>query len=253
MTIWTAFAVPLDHALLVAFSVGLASLIRAFTGFGFAMLVVPAFSLFLSPGDAVVLSAVLAFLLGVISYRSWWGHVPLAPAKTMLLGAAVGTVVGVWFLASLSVSEFQLWIGMSVVVASLVLSQFVPSERASSGPASLGAGVASGLMNGAFAIPGPPVILFVVATMSEPTRSRAFLMMFFWCSSIVSLAMFAVAGLVTARPFQLLWVALPTIWVGNQIGNWAFERYSGEAYRPFVVCLCILIGVTISVKALFWS
>ena len=30
-------------------------------------------------------------------------------------------------------------------------------------------------------------------------------MMFFWCSSIVSLAMFALAGLVTPRPFQPLW------------------------------------------------
>ena len=60
-------------------------------------------------------------------------------------------------------------------------------------------------MNGAFAIPGPPVILYVIATMTEATQSRAFLMMFFWCSSIVSLAMFALAGLVTPRPFQLLW------------------------------------------------
>ena len=253
MTMWTVLAVPLDHALLVGLSVGVASLIRAFTGFGFAMLVVPAFSFFLSPGDAVVLSAVLAFLLGVISYRSWWGHFPVEPAKPMLLGAAVGTGVGVWFLASLSVSEFQLWIGLSVVIASLVLSQFVPNERPSSGPGSLGTGVASGLMNGAFAIPGPPVILFVVATMTEPARSRAFLMMFFWCSSMVSLAMFAVAGLVSAKPFQLLWVALPAMWVGNQMGNWAFERYSGAAYRPFVVGLCVLIGVTISAKALFWG
>ncbi len=250
---WTAFAVPLDQALLVALSVGLASLIRAFTGFGFAMLVVPAFSFFLSPGDAVVLSAVLAFLLGVISYRSWWGQFPVAPAKPMLVGAVLGTAVGVWFLASLSVSEFQLWIGVSVVIASIVLSQFVPSERTSSAPASLATGVASGLMNGAFAIPGPPVILFVVATIAEPARSRAFLMMFFWCSSMVSLAMFAFAGLVSARPFQLLWVALPAMWLGNQAGNWAFARYSGAAYRPFVVGLCVLIGVTISAKALFWG
>ena len=57
--------VPWDQGLLVALSVGLAALIRAFTGFGFAMLVVPAFSFFLSPGDAVVLSAVLALLLGL--------------------------------------------------------------------------------------------------------------------------------------------------------------------------------------------
>ena len=111
---WNPLSLPADQLLLVALSVGLAALIRAFTGFGFAMLVVPAFSLFLSPGDAVVLSAVLALLLGLMSYRSWWGLFPVAPAKFMLIGAVLGTAIGVWFLASLSVTEFQLWIGVLV-------------------------------------------------------------------------------------------------------------------------------------------
>ena len=60
-------------------------------------------------------------------------------------------------------------------------------------------------------------------------------MMFFWCSSVVSLVMFGAAGLISPRPFQLLWVALPAMWLGNQAGNWAFARYAGAAYRPFVV------------------
>ena len=178
MDIPQLFAVLVDQALLVAVSVGLAALIRAFTGFGFAMLVVPAFSFFLTPADAVVLSSVLAFLLGLLSYRSWWGLFPVAPARPMVAGSVIGTAIGVWFLASLSVAEFQLWIGVSVVIASVVLARFVPSERAASSPAALTTGVASGLMNGAFAIPGPPVILYVVATLSEPVKSRAFLMMF---------------------------------------------------------------------------
>ena len=253
MTLVQMMHVPWDKGLLVAMSVGLAALIRAFTGFGVAMLVVPAFSFFLLPGDAVVLSAVLALLLGLLSYRSWWQLFPAAPAKPMVSGSVIGTAVGVWFLASLSVNEFQLWIGISGVIASLVLARFNPNERRASAPVSLTTGMVSGLMNGAFAIPGPPVILYVVTTISDPVTSRAFLMMFFWCSSMVSLVMFGVAGLITLRPFQLLWVALPAMWLGNRIGDWAFGRFAGAAYRPFVVGLCILIGLTISAKALFWS
>ena len=102
------------------------------------------------------------------------GLFPVAPAKFMLMGAVLGTAIGVWFLASLSVTEFQLWIGVLVVIASIVLSRFTPSERPASGVTSLGTGVASGLMNGAFAIPGPPVILYVIATTTEATRLRRF-------------------------------------------------------------------------------
>ncbi len=244
------FAVAPDQAAWVGLAVGFAAAIRAFTGFGFALLVVPVFSLFLSPGDAVVLSAALALILGAVSHRSWWGLFPTTPAIPMLAGASAGTAIGVWFLASLSVNEFQLWIGLLVVVASVATARFKPSERSSSPPVALGTGIASGLMNGAFAIPGPPVILYVIATMDNPVQSRAFLMMFFCCSSVVSLAMFGFAGLITARPFQLLWVALPMMWLGNSLGNLAFNRFAGGAYRTFVVGLCVAIGLAIFLRAL---
>ena len=78
-------------------------------------------------------------------------------------------------------------------------------------------------------------------------------MMFFCCSSLVSLVMFGVAALISPRPLQLLWVALPAMWLGNQAGNRAFARYAGAAYRPFVVGLCILIGLSISAKAVIWG
>ena len=81
-----AIAVPLDQAIWVLLSVCLAALMRAFTGFGFAMLAVPVFSLFLLPGDAVVLSAALALILGLIGYRSWWRQFPVAPAVPMISG-----------------------------------------------------------------------------------------------------------------------------------------------------------------------
>ena len=171
----SVFAVPPDQAAWAALAVGFAAAIRAFTGFGFALLVVPVFSLFLAPGDAVVLSAALALILGAVSHGSWWGLFPTTPAIPMLVGASAGTAIGVWILASLSVNEFQLWIGLLVVVASVVTARFKPSERSSSSPVALGTGVASGLMNGAFAIPGPPVILYVIATMDNPSQSRAFL------------------------------------------------------------------------------
>ena len=251
MTAWGAFALPPDQILWIATSVGVAALIRAFTGFGFAMLVVPVFSLILAPKDAVVLSAVLALILGLVTYRAWWGLFPLAPVLPMMAGAFFGTAVGVWFLSSLSVLEFQIWIGVLVAGASLALARFTPGERPASHTVALGTGVASGLMNGAFAIPGPPVILYAVATLKDPAQSRAFLMMFFFGSSIVSLVMFSLAGLVSTRPFQLLWVAIPAMWLGNQLGNAAFHRFAGAAYRPFVVGLCILIGLSISTKALF--
>ena len=132
MDLLSAIAVPPEQAIWVFLSVCLAALMRAFTGFGFAMLAVPVFSLFLSPGDTVVLSAALALILGLIGYRSWWRQFPVAPAVPMISGSVIGTAIGVWFLASLSVAQFQLWIGLSVVVASVALSRAEARERVAS-------------------------------------------------------------------------------------------------------------------------
>ena len=93
--------------------------------------------LFLLPGDAVVLSAALALILGLIGYRSWWRQFPVAPAVPMISGSVIGTAIGVWFLASLSVAQFQLWIGISVVVASVALSRAEARERVASPTVSL--------------------------------------------------------------------------------------------------------------------
>ena len=80
MTSWlNAIAVPLDQAIWVLLSVCLAALMRAFTGFGFAMLAVPVFSLFLLPGDAVVLSAALACCIIALDALSMFACCPLMP------------------------------------------------------------------------------------------------------------------------------------------------------------------------------
>ena len=50
-----------------------AALLRAFTGFGFAMIAVPVFSLLLLPNEAVVLAATLTIAVSSTSYKEWWG------------------------------------------------------------------------------------------------------------------------------------------------------------------------------------
>jgi hypothetical protein len=240
----------LTQLALVAGTVVFAAFTRSFSGFGFALMAVPVFSLFLTPGESVVLSAILTLAISALTYRAWWGKFPTDAAAPMIAGSVVGTAVGVFFLSNASVDQFRLWIGLSVIVGCIALARFKPKERPASQPLSAGTGVASGLMNGAFAIPGPPVILFVMATIHDPTRSRAFLMMFFFVSNLISMAMFSVAGIVTSTPFYLFLVAFPVMLVGDLAGAWAFRKAGGRAYRPVVMGVCILVGVAITAKAL---
>lgn len=220
-----------------------AALLRAFTGFGFAMIAVPVFSLLLLPNEAVVLAATLTIAVSSTSYKEWWAKFPVDQFTPMILGSLAGTAVGVYLLSGMSRSEFQLWIGLSVIVATLATALVRPSNKGSV-PKSVtaGTGIASGLMNGAFAIPGPPVVVYTMAVITDPGAARAFLMAFFFASNVLAVVMFTVADMVTATPLLLLLLAFPMSFIGDQLGHRAFHRFGGNAYRPVALVVALALG-----------
>ena len=228
-----------------------AAVMRAFTGFGFALMAVPLLSLFLLPTDAVVLVALLTLTTSLVTYRAWWGRFGLSDGLPMVGGSIVGTGMGVIFLTQLSLAQFQLWIGLIVIFLCLVLSRFKPKHHVGGPGIAAGTGLLSGLMNGAFAIPGPPVIIYAMACIPEPANSRGFLMAFFMMSSLISLTTFTVSGLVTTTPFYLLMLSLPAMLMGDRLGTWLFLRIGGQAYRPVALVVSLGVGLAITVKALF--
>lgn len=230
-----------------------AALMRAFSGFGFAMMAVPVFSLFLQPADAVVLAATLTLSVSALTYKAWWGQFDIRVFIPMLGGSVVGTAIGVMFLTRASVTEFQLWIGITVVFACLFVSRLKPGAGGNVRFLPSVTGAASGLMNGAFAIPGPPVIAYAMICIPDPARSRAFLMAFFFASNAIAFGMFLNAGVVTPTPLILLVVAMPMMMIGDWMGAWLFHRVGGAAYRPVAFVVSMAIGIGLVVKAIWFS
>ncbi len=227
----------------------IASILRSFTGFGFALAAVPSFALFLPPEQAVVLSASLSVALGVQTFPQYAGRVSPRAQWPLVLMAVIGTVVGAQLLQSMSDQVFGLAIGVTVIAASIVLAFFHPRHSAPSLSASGGAGLCSGLMNGAFAIPGPPIIIYVMATESDPAQSRALMIAFFTFSSIIALMSFAVAGLVGWQSLWLLVAAYPAMYVGDKLGFALFRRAGGGMYRWVAVAALMLIGLVITLRS----
>ncbi len=237
-----------ELALIWAITV-VASVLRSFTGFGFALAAVPGFALFLPPAQAVVLSASLSVALGVQTFPQYAGKVSPHAQWPLIVMAVVGTVIGARLLQSMSDEAFGLAIGLTVLAASIVLACFHPRHSAPSLSAAGGAGLCSGLMNGAFAIPGPPVIVYVMATESDPARSRALMIAFFTFSSIIALLNYAVAGLVGLQSLWLLVAAYPAMYMGDKLGYALFRRAAGGMYQRVAVATLMLIGLVITLRS----
>ena len=156
-------------------------------------------------------------------------------------------------LSRISPVQFGLSIGLSVIVASLILSVCRPRHCAPAPGLSSVTGLVSGLMNGAFAIPGPPVIIYAMATQPDPARGRALLMTFFLFSALLALAFYSVAGFVTASSPWLFLAAFPAMYVGDKLGYYLFRRFGAALYRRVALVVLFAVGFGITAKTLFWS
>jgi len=227
-----------------------AAVMRAFTGFGFALTAVPVFSLFMPPTQAVVLSASLTLAVSIITLKTYWGQYPLRPMAPMVVMSLIGTMLGAWALTYISPDQFKLWIGISVIAACAALTFYRPKKRDPNVAVGSGVGLSSGLLNGAFAIPGPPIIIYAIATESEPARSRALLMTFFLFSAVIGLSSYTVAGFVTPHAPWLFLLAFPAMFLGDKLGFHLFHRFGGALYRRVALVVLFAVGVTITGRAL---
>lgn len=235
----------------IAVATFLAAILRSFTGFGFALAAVPVFSLVLLPADAVVLGSSLAFALGIVSLRHYWGVVAWKDLWPMLLASVLGTALGVNFLAGVSVRGFQICMGLTIIATCIVLTQFKSPKGRASKQLGGAVGLASGLMNGAMAIPGPPVIVYALYAESEPVKSRALMMAFFCVSAAIAMSTFAAGGMVRSQTLAMALFAIPMLYLGDQCGARLFDRYGEQVYRRAAVLLLFLLGLAITGRGLF--
>ena len=97
------------------------------------------------------------------------------------------------------------------------------------------------MLNGAFGIGGPPVILFYFSTPEGAAMGRASIIFFFLACDLIGLGFLAQEGLVTFRSFVQFVVWLPALLIGIALGARAFRNTDPVAFRRIV--LMILIGL----------
>lgn len=238
------------HLTFIWLAVISAAVLRSFTGFGFALAAMPVFSLFLMPTEAAVLSASLTLAISMMNIKNVRREVPMRPLIPLMVMTVVGTAIGTAILSVISVSAFQLGAGISVIVACLGLTFLEPSERLQNPILSWITGLVSGVMNGALAMPGPPMIIYAMLTEPEPRRSRALLMIIFMVSAIVALISFGAAGFVDRRSAWLFLAGLLPLIAGNWIGKALFQRFGDAIYRKIALGGLLAIGTSATARAL---
>lgn len=229
--------------IIMLITVFMGAILRAFTGFGFAIAALPVLSHLFSPSTNVFLMAALTLTVSLLTIRTYWHHTVLSSLMVMILLSAIGTATGLYILLLVPVDIFRIAIGITVMASCLLLLRYKPTKhRSHGGTKSAIAGFFSGLMNGAIAIPGPPVIIYALAVFPEPVKSRAFLMVFFIFSAVFVIGGVAYEGLIRDQELTIYLLALPAMVLGDKAGFWLFDKYGNAAYRKVAIGALFVIG-----------
>ena len=222
---------------------GAAALVTSITGFGYALVATPFLALIMPPYMAVSLVLVSWLPLAVLLVRDSFRDMSPRRIGRLLLVAVVGVPVGVYGLANIDDETMRGVIGAITLAAAatLVFRPQRPFER--EGLAAVGAGLTSGVLGGASAMSGPPVVLLGLKQGWEHRGFRADLIGYFAALHLFILAVFQSADLVDGHILSLgLWVQ-PGVLSGFVVGIRLKPRVSQVLYRRLAIGLVCTGGI----------
>jgi uncharacterized membrane protein YfcA len=225
-----------------------ASFVYGLTGFGIGLVALSLLPFLIPPATVVPLIIVYGAVFALTMTIQLRREIVLSCLAELLLGTLLGTPAGVWVLATLPAAALKRLIGLMLIVLVLIEWCGAYPRQVSGRGWGVGAGVLSGLLGGAIATPGPPVILYVVAQGWQPRAIKATLQAFLVVNQTVIFFGHWWAGLVTP---DVVWLAvlyaMPAS-AGFALGIHLFNRVDQLLFRRLIFVLLFVLGLVLGLS-----
>ena len=204
---------------------------RGFSGFGGALIFVPLASSVVGPKLAVPLLLIVDVVLTPGLVPKAWRNADRPNVALMADGAGVGGPPGTpLFTHADAVGNRRAIVAIVVMLLALLMSGWRYHGRAPAGM-TVAVGMTSGLFSGAAQVGGPPVVAYWLGGAFTPQMVRANIVLYFAISSVLSIASYLAAGLLTWQSIQLSILIGPAFGLGLFAGTRLFSRANEATFR----------------------
>ena len=229
----------------IGLSTLVAFIVRGLSGFGSALIGIGSLTMVLPPAQVIPAFFCTELLTSVNLLPSVWRQIDWRSLRWVIGGCALTTPLGLTLLARLDPNPMRLVVSACLTtIAMLMLTGVARRLTPSSTPGPLGTlavGGASGVLNGAAGIPGPPAIVFYFAT-TGVVVSRATLIGFFFFTDLYGLAWAASTGLLADLGWKLIAAAVPFALLGLFIGHRLYVKLDEARLRRVIWALLAVLG-----------
>jgi uncharacterized membrane protein YfcA len=229
-------------------AVFVAGVVRGFSGFGSAMIIMSVASSFLSPIAAITF-LVLAEIPGPLpNLPSAMRNGRPKDAGRLLIGAALALPIGLWCASQIEPRAFS-WMITAVVTGLLLISiwGWRYHGQITSGLTTVVGGL-GGFTGGIAGIPGPPVIMFYISTPLPAMTIRANLLLYLLGIDLLFVPVLYLMGHLYVPAIVLgLLAAVPNV-IGNILGARLFDPQAEKRFRTIaylVIAASVIVGLPI--------
>ncbi len=208
-----------------------AGLVRGFAGFGTAMIFLPVAGQVLGPFAAITVLVVIDLFGPLPNVPRAWRDAKRGDLTFLIVGLVLLTPVGVAVLTRVSPETFRFSVSVLALILLVILISGYRYRGRITRALIFGTGAAGGFLGGAAGLPGPPVILFYMASPNPPAIIRANNLLYLLAADLVLLVIFGARDLLRADAVILgLIVTIPYL-LANVAGAAIFRPEAARTYR----------------------
>ncbi len=234
----------MDSYFFVSIVLFLASFTLGTAGFGFSLVALPLLSLAVAPRSAVPFLLVYAYGINLSLLFRFKSHLDWPRVWPLMAAAIPGIPVGIYFLKTSENLMIRKAVG-GVIIVFVIWNLLARDGRIFdlSRFWAFVTGFTSGILAGAFAMGGPPLLIYLALNRWEKNVTRATLQFCFFFTGTCSLVGQIIAKVLTLDVLQWNLLYLPIVILGGSMGYLTFKRLSSQLFNKILLYVLLLVGL----------
>lgn len=241
----------MDGTLLVILAVFFgATFIRSALGFGEALIAVPLLAFVMPVKVAAPVAVLISITVALVVVIQDWRQVHFRSVGWLILTTLIGTPLGLWLLTAIPESAIK-------AILATVIMAFSAFSLMNKRPIVLKNdrlawifGFFAGVLGGAYAMNGPPLVIYGALRRWTPQQFRATLQGYFLPASVFVMVGYGLTGLWTATVNYYFGLTLPCVAVAIVLGRIVNRRMSGHAFLTYVHLGLLVTGAVLLFESL---
>lgn len=243
--------------LLTSITIFFASIVHGIAGFGLAQIGMGILPLFRTAKSAAVIFSMVAT---VSNFRVWWSVRDEFDFKEYIkpvIGLIVGMPLGIYLFNQMNEEQVKTAIGIILIIAVIIITLgkqtnvmknwFEDKEYEPKWLIPISVGLIAGILGGAVAIPGPPMILYGTFMSASGIWTNKKMKSVF-TAFFGTLMLYRVFNVVIANDLTIAltiesFITIPAMLIGSWIGIKIFDNISNKFFNWLVIGLLIINAV----------